>query len=380
GRKMTEKDVVTLCAVGDVVAFHENPESAFEYVGPILRGADITFAQNERHYSDRRDINPLGGFTEITSPKHAEALKLGGFDVMSFASNHSVDMGPEVMMETVNLLKKLGFAVVGAGNNIEEARKPAIIKHKGTKVAFLAYTSLLRGGYPAGPERGGPAPMRAWCHYNPVDTDTGSPPQILTFPYRDDLDALIEDVKKAKAQADLVALSLHWGVHFWHGVIAMYQKEVAHAAIDAGADIILGHHPHQLKGIEVYKGKPIFYSMGNFVLDLPYDELIEWKKKSPPFNVMLEHYRWEIDPEWRVYPYPQESRKSMIVRCNIVNKNIQRACFLPVMINQRAQPRVVSREDKDFDEIFDYMQEITESQGLKTKYSIDGNEIVVSLE
>ena len=376
---MEKEGAVTLCAVGDVVAFHKNPEAAFEYVAPILREADITFAQNERHYTKRRSLAPRAGSTELTSFKHAEALRLGGFDVISFASNHCMDLGPEVMLETVDVLKKLGFAVIGVGKNIEEARKPVIIERKGTKVAFLAYASVLRTGYDAGPERVGCAPMRAWTLYHQIDYQPGTPPQILTFPYKDDLEALIKDVKKAKARADLVALSFHWGIHFYHAAIAMYQKEVAHAVIDVGADIILGHHPHLLKGIEVYKGKPIFYSMGTFAHDSDWEEIDKFRRQSPDFNVLLNHYGWVLDPEWARFPLPPESRKSMIVRCNIVDKKIRRACFLPVLINQKAQPRVVPREDKNFDELFQYMKEITKSQGLKTEYSIEGDEIVVSL-
>ena len=376
---MEGKDTLSLCAVGDVVAFLEDPESGFEYIGPILREADITFAQNERHYSERKDVVPQGGFTELTTPKHAEALKLGGFDVMSFASNHSLDLGPDIMLETIEVLQKLGIKVIGAGRNIEEARRPAFIESKGTNVAFLAYASVLRSGYNAGPDRPGCAPMRAWTHYHQVDYQPGTPPQIITFPYKDDLEAIIEDIKKVRSQADVLAVSFHWGIHFYHAEIAMYEKEVAHAVIDAGADIILGHHPHLLKGIEIYKGKPIFYSMGNFIFDLPYEVAKEWEQKSDYFVTDLKLYGWKPDPEWSRYAYPPESRKSMIVKCNIIDGKIKRASFLPVLINEKAQPHVVSRKDKNFQEFLDYIKDITESQDLKTKFSSEGDEIVVSL-
>jgi poly-gamma-glutamate capsule biosynthesis protein CapA/YwtB (metallophosphatase superfamily) len=378
--KVKDKDVVTLCAVGDVAAFHKNPESAFEYVGPILREADITFAQNERHYGEEKGIKPQGGFTELTSPKHAEALKLGGFTVLSFASNHCMDMGSEMMLETVQVLKKLGFAVIGVGKNIEEARKPAIIERKGTKVSFLSYASVIRPGYEAGPKKAGCAPIRAWTLYHQLDYQPGTPPEILTFPYREDLAALIEDVKKVRTQADVVVVSFHWGVHHVHAVIATYQKEVAHAVIDAGADLILGHHAHLPKGIEVYKGKPIFYSMGNFAFDMPMEVFSEHIKHSETLAKKLKNYGWKPDPEYDVYyGFVKESRKSMIVRCNIVDKKIQRVSFLPVLINQKAQPRVVTREDKNFEELFEYVKEITEDQELKAEFSMEGNEIVVSL-
>jgi poly-gamma-glutamate capsule biosynthesis protein CapA/YwtB (metallophosphatase superfamily) len=374
-----EKNAVTLCAVGDVVAFHKNPESAFEFVGPILRGADITFAQNERHYSEKKDMNPQGGFTEITSPKHAEALKLGGFDVISFASNHCMDMGPDMMLETVDVLKKLGFNVIGVGRNIKEARKPVIIERKGTKVAFLAYASVIRPGYEAKSNKAGCAPLRAWTHYHQADYQPGTPPLILTFPYKEDVEAILDDVKKVREQADIVVVSFHWGVHHVHALIATYQKEVAHAVIDAGADLILGHHAHLLKGIEVYKGKAVFYSMGNFAFDMPMEVLNEHLKHSDTLGAKLKGYGWKPDPEWDIYyGFIPESRKSMIVNCSIEEKRIKRVSFLPVLINQKAQPRVVPRDDKNFEELFQYMKEITESQDLEAKFSIEGNEIVVS--
>jgi poly-gamma-glutamate synthesis protein (capsule biosynthesis protein) len=377
--KMAGKDTISLCAVGDVVAFLEDPVSGFEYVGPILREADIAFAQNERHYSERKDIIPEGGFTELTTPKHAEALKLGGFDVMSVASNHSLDLGPKVMLETIEILRNLGIQVIGAGRNIKEARKPAIIECRGITVGFLAYASVLRSGYHAGPNRPGCAPMRAWTHYHQIDYQPGTPPQILTFPHKEDLEAVIQDVRKVRSEVDVLAVSFHWGIHFYHAEIAMYEKEVAHAVIDAGADIILGHHPHLLKGIEVYKGKPIFYSMGNFIFDLPYEVAKEWESKSDYFVMELKLYGWKLDPEWTRYAYPPESRKSMIVKCHIIDKKIRRVSFLPVLINQKAQPQVVSRKDNNFDEFLDYINDITRSQDLKTKFSGEGNEIVVSL-
>ncbi len=379
---MPEKVAVTLCAVGDVIASHKDPDIAFEYVGPILREADITFAQNESNYTDRRDVAPVRGvITEVTSRKNAEALKLGGFDVMSFASNHCMDLGSDIMLETVEVLRKLGIAVVGVGRNLEEARRPVIIERKGTKVAFLAYASVLRTGYNAGPERPGCAPMRAWTLYHQADYQPGTPPQILTFPYKDDLEALIQDVKKAKAQADIVALSLHWGIHLLHATLATYQKEVAHAAIDAGTDIILGHHPHLLKGIEVYKGKPIFYSMGNFAFYSPLELRLERRKQSAEAAGLWDLYGRKLDlkSEWTLYMFPEECRKSMIVRCNIVENKIQRVSFLPVLINQKAQPQVAPAGDESFNELLQYVKEITESQGLETKYMVEGGEIVVSL-
>ena len=138
---MVEENV-WLYAVGDVAAFFKEPESMFAHTAPLLNEADITFCQNERHYTNRyseeHDLVPSATFTEVTRREHAAALKLGGFDVLSFASNHCMDLGPDAMLETITVLRENGFTVIGAGKNIEEARKPAILERKRTKVAFLA--------------------------------------------------------------------------------------------------------------------------------------------------------------------------------------------------------------------------------------------------
>jgi hypothetical protein len=92
---MASGEVIRVAAAGDVTAFHRDPESGYEHVGSVLREMDVVIAQNERHYSNRTDIFPIGGFTELTRPEHAAALKLGNYHVLSFASNHLLDLGPE---------------------------------------------------------------------------------------------------------------------------------------------------------------------------------------------------------------------------------------------------------------------------------------------
>ena len=374
-----ETDHVSLYAVGDVAAFFKNPESMFVHTAAILNEADITFGQNERHYTDRysmeHDLMPGVPMTEICPSGHAAALKGGGFDVMSFASNHCMDLGPDAMLETIEALERNGFAVIGAGRNMEEARKPAIFERKGTKIAYLAYCSVLRPGWEAGANRPGCAPMRASTFYQQIDYQPGTPPAIISLANREDLEAMKEDIRKVRPLADIVVASFHWGIHFIPGAIAMYQREVAHEAIDAGVDLILGHHPHILKGIEVYRRKAIFYSMGNFAFDLPQSVRTARLKvlgKKHAFHSV------KVDPEYADhYAWPAESRKSMIVKCRIAKKKIEKLSFLPVLINTKAQPVVVSRDD-DFQEALSNIRELSVSQELNTEFLAQDGEIVVA--
>ena len=369
---------VSLYAVGDVAAFFKDPESMFAHTGAILNEADITFGQNERHYTDRytqaRDLVPGVPMTEVCPRAHASALKRGGFDVMSFASNHCMDMGAGALQDTIDALRSNGFAVIGAGNNIEEARRPVIFERKGVRIAYLAYCSVLRPGWEAGESRPGCAPMRASTFYQQTDYQPGTPPAILSYAHPEDLEAMQADVRKVRSQADIVVASFHWGIHFIPGAIAMYQKEVAHAAIDAGVDLILGHHPHVLKGVEVYRGKAIFYSMGNFAFDLPNSVRATRLKslgRSHAFHTM------QVDPEYAEwYAWAPDSRKSMIVKCRVSGKRIDRVSFLPVLINTRAQPVVVSGAT-EFQEALRDIKELSSGQGLATEFLAEDREIVV---
>ena len=374
-------DAVRLAAVGDVVAFHREPESGHALVKDFLGSMDVVIGQNERHYSGRTDIFPIGGFTELTRPEHAAALKLGNYSVLTFASNHLLDLGPDVLLETIANIRKQGIQVTGAGANIAEARTPALVERRGTRVAVLAYCSVLRPNYQAGPTSPGAAPMRAYTHYHQWDFKPGTAPKVLTFPYPDDLAALRDDIRKAKTQAEVVAVAMHWGLNGVRGTLAQYEREVARAAIDAGADMVLGSGPHRLKAIELYRGRPIFYSLGNFSFDQPRSVLDKGRTQSLEHTQHMDAQGWKYDPEYEEwYAVPPENRMSLIARVDIAGGRLERVFVLPVMIGKRAQPRILPRGDPEFDVVLAYLKEITASQGIDTRFGVQGDEITVGAD
>ncbi len=153
------------------------------------------------------------------------------------------------------------------------------------------------------------------------------------------------------------------------------QKNFAHAAIDAGADVILGHHAHILKGIEVYRGKVIFYSLCNFAFDLylPEKSLKGLKELEKTYNI---DYAKAL-AEYPSYPYPPDARKTIIAKLVVSNNHIESVSYLPVLINRLGQPEVLPRARKESQEVFEYMKTITEDQELGTKFSREGDEIVI---
>ena len=126
-----------------------------------------------------------------------------GFNVVSVASNHAMDWGPEALLDTIELLRGMGIETAGAGRNLAEARKPAIIECKGLRIALLAYCSVLHEFYAAGPDKPGVAPLRAHIRYEPVDYQPGVPPRVVTTPDEEDLAGLLADVRAAKQAADM---------------------------------------------------------------------------------------------------------------------------------------------------------------------------------
>lgn len=369
-------DDVVLYAAGDVAPDREDPGSIFQRVADLLKGGDIAFCQLESVLSNRGTPLPQARLACRAQPEVARAIREAGFTVVSFASNHCMDWGREAFLDTLDVLRGQGLLVIGVGENIEVARRPAIIERKGTRVAFLAYNSILPQGYWADIDRPGCAPMRAFTFYEQIEHDQpGTPCRIHTYPHRDDLKAMVDDIGKAKSQADVLVVSMHWGVHFIPAVLADYQREVARVAIDSGADLILGHHAHILKGIEVYKGKAIFHSLSNFALDLRATKELLEKPGHKEIEVLNPH--WKPDPEYPTFFLPPDSRKTVIAKCVISNKRIARVSYLPACINKQSQPEVLTSPDPRFGEIVSYVTEISRSQGLDTEYGVEGNEVVL---
>ena len=372
-----DKNTVTLLAGGDIGPIYEPVDQIADLILPLLRHADLRFGQCERTYSERgwpEYGSSAGGKGSRVAPRMASIWKTAGIDIISMASNHAMDWGPEAALDTIALFRGMGKHVIGAGKDIAEARKPAIVERNGVKIAFLAYCSVMRDTQVARQGKAGCAPMRAHSCFAPEEChQPGEPPRVITTPFEDDLRALQEDIRKAKQLADVVVMSIHWGLHHLPKAICDYQPPVAHAAIDAGADLILGHHAHILKAVEVYKGKVCFYSMGNFMTTASSTPRPPSKRKV--WN--LYHYRVEpecLPPHGR-YPHQTESRKTMVVKAVFSRQGVEKVSFLPAFINPLAQPAVVPPSDPKFQEILEYMEWL--SDGFPYKFRVQGNEVVV---
>lgn len=367
-----------IVAVGDLAGNRPDPDSIFDLVRDEIKQADIAFGQIEAVYSTQGCLNVSGTSSPLRGdPENIAALKRAGFTIASLASNHCMDYGVEGFRDMIGQFKVNNIPTFGAGENLAAARKPLITEHNGNKIGWLAYCSILPMRYWADVDRPGCAPARARTVYETLEPDQpGTPPRIITYPNDEDLANIVSDIQALKQQVDVVIVSMHWGLHFREGELATYELKYGRQIIDAGADVVLGHHQHILKPVEIYRGKPIIYGMANFAFDMYYQPG-EFEKPERMERREKLHPGWTRDPNYPTFPFPVDSRKGMLVNIVVEQKQLKRVSFKPLMINPKSQPRCLPPSDPEFTQVIDYMKKITKAQKMATAYPVSGGDVVL---
>jgi poly-gamma-glutamate capsule biosynthesis protein CapA/YwtB (metallophosphatase superfamily) len=319
-------DEITLMAVGDVLP-HPSWHDADPPVSKLLENVSPTFGEADLVVGNLE--TPLTNRSEPTESKNPAALKAGkdfvfksgdpeaaqglkdaGFTVLTLANNHMCDYQDAGVLDTVARLTKAGVVCAGAGADADEACRPATLTVKGMDIVFLAASDIVPKDYEARADKPGIASMK-------------------------DEQVFIERVKKAREENPdaLLVLCLHWGVEATFAPTER-QKELAHEFIDAGADLILGSHPHRVQGVEMYSGKPIFYSLGNF----------QFASKEP-------------------------GNESVIASISYKDGSHEpdKVCISPVIIEQGGKPRVLAPTDPAYQVILGKMDKMCQGLGLCIK-------------
>ena len=362
---------IAFIAVGDVGPDRPEPATIFQHVRDRIRRADLGFCQLEVNLTERGQRVPQARHTIRGNPRIAQALVDVGLGVVSFAGNHAMDWGAEGLFDTLDNLERAGAIQVGTGRSIAEARKPVIVERKGVTVGVVGVNSILPMNYWADENKPGCAPIRGFTIYEQIEHDQpGTPARIHTYPHHGDLEATLRTIRETKARADVVIFSHHAGIHFVPAVIPDYQREVAHAAIDAGADLVLGHHAHILKGAEIYKGKAILYSLANFAIELT---MTREHAESKGFREIQ-----KLSPDWEPdltsrYNFPPDSAMSIAVEATIRRDGI----LVPVHIDRTADPRFIGPDDPRFQRIRSYLQSISDEAGLQTDFVAMGDSLAL---
>ncbi|XOU94196.1 MAG: CapA family protein [Candidatus Kerfeldbacteria bacterium] len=286
---------ITLIAVGDIMPGRTVESKILKYndwlypfreTYQVTTTGDIVFANLESPLVEGT-TTPTGSMVFRTDPKIISGLKYGGFNVLSLANNHIKNQGSDGISNTINELNLANISYTGAGLNIDEATTPAIITINDTTFGFLAYLDDTFV-----PES-----------YGATETRSGSPFMNVNL--------LINDINKLKDGVDVVIISMHAGVEYTD---KPNQKQIdfAHTAIDNGADLIIGHHPHVVQSTEIYKDGYIIYSLGNFIFDQM------WSEKT---------------------------REGAITKITFIEKRLDHVEFIPIKSFDYSQPRILNEQE-----------------------------------
>lgn len=227
----------------DKVASKLNEEGydyPYEYVRELFLNDDLTVLNLETPVTDRGVGAENKTYVFKSSPKALPEMAKAGIDAVNLANNHSLDQGVEGMLDTIDHLKHNQILHVGAGKNSEEAFAPIYVERKGIKIAICGFSRVI--------------PEESWA--------AGKKRAGVAATYNSEL--AVKAIQEARKNADLVFVVVHWGKERTT-VLEKHQTSLAHEYIDAGADLVIGGHPHVLQGIEKYNNKWIAYSTGNFI-------------------------------------------------------------------------------------------------------------------
>jgi poly-gamma-glutamate capsule biosynthesis protein CapA/YwtB (metallophosphatase superfamily) len=322
-----------------------DPTIPFARVRDRLAAADVVFANLECCFYEpdgERSPEDEGFYAPL---KAAEALSRAGVHAVGNANN--VNYGAAAIRSSLKRLNELGILHTGAGVNIVEAREPVIVERDGVRFGFLQRTSVYWShGHEATATYPGVATIKAHTAYRPrfeqlrTLTRPGMPPEVVTWTDPAALAIFRGDITALRSRADVAIASHHWGLD--HEVLD-YQVEIAHTAIDAGADLVMGHGPHLPLGMEIYQDRPIFYGVGSFSFETG--------------------HRGRTHPDW----------VGLMLHVTVEDGTLTRAAFSFVRHNAQNEtvPRPVAMEQAELDRL----------RHLSTRFStvleVDGDEVVV---
>jgi poly-gamma-glutamate synthesis protein (capsule biosynthesis protein) len=356
---MTRSDMLDVVVAGDLVLDEPDAGHWLSGIVPAVRRADIAIGHLEVPHTGRGaelkgDVPAPGAPPENLAP-----IAAAGFRLLSLAGNHIADCGAEGIEDTISILDSLGVGHAGAGLDLAEARRPAIAERRGWRVALLSYNCV-------GPEIGWAADDRAGSAYLRVETRDGSPiapAAPLDHASDEAFDLLATDIAAARADADLVFVALHKGIVHVPARLAPYERPLAHAAIAAGADAVLGHHAHIVRGIEFHHGRPIFHGLGNgcvvtSALSPNQDHAArrEWAERRKIL------FGFEPDPDYPLAPFHPEAVNAFLGTMRWRADGSVEAGIVPVFVEPPGRPILADPTRARL--IANYLESITVAAGL----------------
>lgn len=350
---------LTIALTGDLILDVPEPDHWLSGIAPMLQAADIAIGHLEIPHTNRGSEMAGDVPAPGADPAALAALPRAGFTAVSLAGNHMADQGAEGITDTLAGLAEAGLLACGAGLDLQQARAPAWLHHPGGRIALLSYNCV-------GPESAWASDSQAGCAYLRIDTADGSPVRPVA-PLQSVSAAarriLQDDIAAVRNDADIVIVALHKGIVHTPVKLAEYERPLAHAAVDCGADVVIGHHAHILKGIEIYRGKPIFHGLGNgCVVTHALSPAQSHPQRAAWAQRRKELFGFEPDPAYELAPFHPEAINAMIARLEWDRDGLMQAGIVPVHVEAPGRP--VLADDERAAEIVAYVEHISVAAGL----------------
>jgi poly-gamma-glutamate synthesis protein (capsule biosynthesis protein) len=370
---------VRIAAVGDLIVDRPEPDSFFAASAGVLQAADVTIGQLEVPHAVTTTVATVDVPAPPADPAHLAAVRRAGFDVLTLAGNHIADSGGDGIAQTIAAARACGIATTGAGANLEAALQPAMLTRGDVgselSIGVLSFNCVGPTDSWATSRRPGGAYVHVRSHYEAVGANPGGPPSVHTFAVPESLAEMRERISKVAAEVDVLIVAMHKGLVHTPVELAAYETEIAHAAVDAGAAMVVGHHAHIMRGFEFYRGRPIFHGLGNFVTVTDaltpaaanVDEQRRWAARRRKL------FGFEPDPAlptW--YPFHPESRNTAIALLDVLPDGNISAGLIPCWIDGGARPVPHSRDERG-EAVLDYIMRITAEEGFCAVAAWDGD-------
>lgn len=354
-----QRRAISVLLVGDLVLDEPDGAHWLSGIAPALRQGDLAIGHLEVPHT--RCSAELAGDVPAPGapPENLAAIADAGIALVSLAGNHIADCGAQGIADTRRGLADCGIAFAGAGADLAAARAPAIVERGGWRIGLLSYNCV-------GPQNAWAAEGQAGCAYLPVRTVDGSPvaPASAIAAMTDEAaEILRQDIGALQARADIVLIALHKGRVHTPALVEPYERELARAAIDAGADAVLGHHAHIVRGIEFHRGKPIFHGLGNgCVVTSALSPAQDHPKRREWAERRKALFGFEPDPAYTLAPFHPEALNAFIGRIDISAEGDLRVSIVPVHVEPPGRPTLAEGARRG--EIARYIETITEAAGL----------------
>lgn len=370
-------DSCSIALLGDLILGEPEPDFFFERARAVLAAKDLVVGHLEVPHTHRGRELAFDVPAEPHAPERLAALARAGVHVATLAGNHIYDFGRDGIVDTLQALSAAGIQTTGAGVDLRSASAPAYVERRQQRIGILSYNCI-------GPREAYAGDQRAGCAYvRIVDSRSGEEvgPQTVelqdTVAASDSLAQMSRAIEQLAREVDVVIVGLHKGIVHTPAVLAGYERPLARAAIDAGAHIVVGHHAHILRGIELWRGRPIFHGLGNFVtvtralnLDNPHPARARWAEER------RKRFGFTPDPLYVNYPFHPEAKHAIIADCRVDARGRVDAGYLPCWILPSGQPEPCARDARG-QAVFDYVADISRRAGFATEFAWDGDRVLV---